>query len=209
MQNDITENQLILIVDDAPKNVQLLGSLLKENCYRVAFVNNGRHALDLITKKAPDLILLDIMMPEMDGFEVCKKLKADEKTRYIPIIFISALNDVNDKVTAFSLGGADYITKPFQSEEILARVKTHLTMRRLYKRLEDKNVQLQKALDENKILQGIIPICANCKKIRDDKGFWKQVEAYISEHSVAQFSHGICPGCVQKLYPELGDTNIK
>jgi response regulator RpfG family c-di-GMP phosphodiesterase len=139
----------------------------------------------------------------MDGYEVCRQLKSEEKTRGIPVIFISALNELEDKVKAFSLGGVDYITKPFQAEEVLARVKTHLTLRNLQKSLEDKNTQLQKALDEIKILQGIIPICANCKKVRDDKGFWNQVETYISKHSEAEFSHSICPPCAKELYPEL------
>ncbi len=196
----------ILIVDDTPENLTVLRQMLAENGYRVRPVLSGETALASIENDLPDLILLDIMMPGIGGYEVCKRLKAGEKTSRIPVIFISALNELDDKVQAFSLGGSDYITKPFQAEEVLARVKTHLSLRRLHKSLEDKNAELQKALDENKILQGIIPICANCKNIRDDKGFWNQVEAYISEHSEARFSHGICPSCVQKLYPELQKT---
>jgi phosphoserine phosphatase RsbU/P len=202
MTHSQNENS-ILIVDDTPENLTLLRQMLTENGYRVRPALNGETALTSIKNDLPDLILLDIMMPGMGGYEVCKRLKSEEKTRRIPIIFISALNELDDKVKAFSLGCADYITKPFQAEEVLARVKTHMTLRSLQKSLEDKNAQLQKALDENKILQGIIPICANCKKVRDDKGYWTQVEAYISEHSEAYFSHGICPTCVKELYPEL------
>jgi PleD family two-component response regulator len=199
----------ILIVDDTPENLTVLRRMLAENGYRVRPALSGETALTSIQNDLPDLILLDIMMPGMGGYEVCKRLKSNEQTRSIPVIFISALNELDDKVKAFSLGGADYITKPFQVEEVLARVKTHVTLRNLHKNLEVKNNQLQKALDENKILQGIIPICANCKNIRDDKGFWNQVEAYISEHSEARFSHGICPACVKKLYPELSGTPKK
>ena len=181
--------------------------MLAEQNYLVRPALNCEIAIKAVNTSSPDLILLDIRMPGMDGYEVCKQLKSEEKTRGIPIIFISALNELEDKVKAFSLGGVDYITKPFQVEEVLARVKTHLTLRNLQKSLEDKNAQLQKALDEIKILQGIIPICANCKKIRDDKGFWNQVEAYISKHSEAKFSHSICPTCAKELYPELTPKN--
>jgi PleD family two-component response regulator len=190
-------------VDDTPDNLTVLRQMLAEQNYMVRPALNGEIAIKAVNMSSPDLILLDIRMPGMDGYEVCKQLKSEEKTRSIPVIFISALNELDDKVKAFSLGGVDYITKPFQAQEVLARVKTHLSLRSLQKSLEDKNTQLQKALDEIKILQGIIPICANCKKVRDDKGFWNQVETYISKHSEVEFSHGICPTCAKELYPGL------
>ncbi len=192
----------ILIVDDTPENLTVLRQMLAEKNYMVRPALNGEIAIKAVNASTPDLILLDIRMPGMDGYEVCEQLKSAENTRRIPVIFISALNELDDKIKAFSLGGVDYITKPFQAEEVLARIKTHLTLRSLQKSLEDKNAQLQKALDEIKILQGIIPICANCKKVRDDNGVWNQVEAYISKHSEAEFSHGICPTCAKELYPE-------
>ena len=196
----------ILIVDDTPDNLTVLRQMLAEQNYMVRPALNGEIAIKAVNMSSPDLILLDIRMPGMDGYEVCKQLKSEEKTSRVPVIFISALNELDDKVKAFSLGGVDYITKPFQAEEVLARVKTHLTLRSLQKSLEDKNTQLQKALDEIKTLQGIIPICANCKKVRDDKGFWNQVEIYISKHSKAEFSHGICPTCAKELYPGLTES---
>jgi len=97
----------------------------------------------------------------------------------------------------------DYITKPVKVEAVLARVNTHLTIRRLQKDLEEKNAQLQEAFDNIKTLKGLIPICANCKKIRDDEGYWHQVEGYIRDHSEAEFTHGICPDCAMTLYPEF------
>ena len=197
------KDKSILVVDDNPDNLRLLSGLLKEHDYKVRLAPNGSRALSTIRKEAPDLVLLDVMMPEMDGFEVCRQLKADDQTAAIPIVFISALNETIDKVKAFTLGGVDYITKPFKVEEVLSRIKIHLTLRFLQRQLEKKNAELQKALDEIKILKGIIPICASCKQIRDDKGFWNQVETYISEHSEARFSHSICPTCVKELYPEL------
>jgi DNA-binding response OmpR family regulator/DNA-binding CsgD family transcriptional regulator len=135
----------ILIVDDTLENLRLLADILTEEGYKVRLASSGAYALTIVQKNQPDLILLDIMMPEMDGYEVCRLLKADEKTRDIPVIFISALDEVFDKMTAFSIGGVDYITKPFHVEEMLARIKTHLTLQRLQQELQQKNQELQTA----------------------------------------------------------------
>lgn len=118
----------ILIVDDTLANLQLLTSILKEEGYKVRPASSGAMALQAIDKKLPDLILLDIKMPEMNGYEVCEKLKSQLHTSDVPIIFISALNDIQDKVKAFDAGGVDYINKPFQVEEVKARVNTHLNL---------------------------------------------------------------------------------
>ncbi len=195
-----SEKSSILIVDDTPANLRLLVGILAEREYKVRPVPEGSLALSAITADPPDLILLDIMMPGMSGYEVCKRLKSDESTCNIPIIFISAKHEVIDKVKAFSLGGVDYITKPFQAEEVLARIETHLTLQSLKKNLEEKNAQLQKALDSIKTLKGLLPICSKCKKIRDDKGYWNQIETYIETYSDALFSHGLCPICVEEMY---------
>ena len=138
----------ILVVDDTPENLQLLVGMLKEKGYKVRPVPSGELALSGARGFPPDLILLDIMMPEMDGYEVCSSLKADERTKDIPVIFISALSDVLDKVKAFGVGGVDYITKPFQMEEVVARVETHLALQRLQKSLQDKNEELAKTNEE-------------------------------------------------------------
>lgn len=142
MTNITSQPSSILVVDDTPANLRLLVDLLKENGYQVRPVPNGNLALAAALARVPDLILLDIMMPEIDGYEVCRRLKAQEKTKDIPVIFISAINEVLDKVKAFGVGGVDYITKPFQVEEVLARVSCHLAIRLLQKSLEVKNVAL-------------------------------------------------------------------
>lgn len=103
----------------------------------------------------------------------------------------------------FSEGGVDYLSKPFQAEEILARVNTHITLYALQRNLEEKNIELEKALDQVEELRGMLPICANCKDIRDDQGYWRKIEEFITNHSKARFSHSICPTCVEILYPEL------
>ncbi len=140
----------ILIVDDTPANLQILTQMLTEQGYQVFPAINGKLALMSVQSTLPDLILLDILMPEMDGYDVCKTLKADERTYDIPVIFISALDDVFDKVKAFSLGGVDYITKPFQREELLARVQTHLKLHRLHHEL----VQSEKMASLGRLVAG-------------------------------------------------------
>ncbi len=201
VENESDSN--ILVVDDNPDNLRLLTGLLSDYHYKVRSASSGQRALATIRKETPDLILLDIMMPGMNGFEVCKELKENEQTADIPVIFISALDEISNKTDAFSVGGVDYITKPFNSQEVLARIKTHLTMRKLVINLQEKNLHLQQALDEIKTLRGIIPICSNCKNIRDDKGYWYQIEVYIKDHSDADFTHGMCQDCAKKLYPDL------
>ena len=129
----------ILLVDDSPANLRLLSQILGEHGYGVRAVTSGPRALASVELTPPDLILLDIRMPEMDGFEVCQQLKANPRTADVPILFISALDDIQDKMRAFSAGGVDYITKPFQLEEVIARVETHLALRRLQRNLQDAN----------------------------------------------------------------------
>ncbi|MCG8549238.1 MAG: response regulator, partial [Desulfobacterales bacterium] len=138
----------ILIVDDIPANLKLLTNLLKVKGYHVRPAPNGRLALRSAEHKSPDLILLDIKMPDMDGYEVCRALKADKKTVEVPVIFISALDESHDKVKGFKAGGVDFITKPFQADEVLARVETHLSFRRLHQQLEKQNEQLQQEISE-------------------------------------------------------------
>jgi signal transduction histidine kinase/DNA-binding response OmpR family regulator len=138
----------ILIVDDCPANLRLLSRMLTERGYKVRAAPSGARALDAAHSTPPDLILLDVMMPEMDGYEVCERLKADAQTHEIPVIFISALDRTEDKVRAFIAGGVDYIPKPFQVEEVAARVETHMALRELQKNLQDKNAQLQQEITE-------------------------------------------------------------
>ena len=135
----------ILVVDDTPANLQVLAGMLKDRGYKVRPVPSGKLALSAAERDPPDLILLDINMPEMNGYEVCEQLKAHESLQEIPVIFISALTEQLDKVKAFAIGGVDYITKPFQMEELHARVETHLRLRRLQTELQETNTRLELA----------------------------------------------------------------
>ncbi|MGD1975249.1 MAG: SpoIIE family protein phosphatase [Desulfobacterales bacterium] len=143
----------ILIVDDETPNLHLLSELLGREGYHVRPANNPQLALDSALGQPPKMILLDVRMPEMDGFEVCRRLKQDERTRDIPILFVSALQDVEDKVRGFEAGGVDYITKPFQEAEVLARVDTHLTIHRLRQEVRTQRDQLEHELETVSKLQ--------------------------------------------------------
>ncbi len=145
----------ILVVDDTPDNLRLLSAMLTERGYKVRQALNGQMALTTVRRIPPDLILLDINMPQINGYDVCSQLKADEQTREIPVIFISALDDVLDKVKAFKVGGGDYITKPFQTEEVLARIENQLNLRRLQKQLTEQNAQLRQMAVREKLLSQI------------------------------------------------------
>jgi two-component system, NtrC family, sensor kinase len=148
-----TNKSNILVVDDTHANLKLLVQILADENYIVRPIPDGAFALSAARAEPPDLILLDIMMPGMSGYEVCEQLKADERTRDIPVIFISAKSEVTDKVKAFSIGGVDYVSKPFQTEEVLARVRTHLSLSTLQKNLEEKNKALSDTLKELKAAQ--------------------------------------------------------
>ena len=135
----------ILIVEDTPANIQTLAAILKERGYQISVAMNGKQALDLLARVQPDLILLDVMMPEMDGFETCRLLKANEKWRQIPVIFLTSKTETADIVKGFELGAVDYLAKPFNAHELLARVNTHLTMDELRRNLAEKNAELARA----------------------------------------------------------------
>lgn len=154
----------LLIVDDTPDNLRLLSSTLTQRGYKVRSVINGAMALMGAQAARPDLIMLDIKMPDIDGYEVCQHLKADQRTRDIPVIFISALDEVVDKVKAFTSGGVDYIQKPFHVEEVLARIENQLMIRRLQTQLQAQQAELQQALDKERALKQQIETMATLEE---------------------------------------------
>ena len=222
MEKPTTRSKL-LIVDDLPENIKVLGNSLQRDEYLISFATSGAQAIDMAMRNELDLILLDIMMPGMDGYEVCERLKAEDRTRHIPIIFITARTDKRDIVRGFEAGAVDYITKPFNVAELIARVQTHLDLRHskhtiqnqaeelawTNKRLMKKNQKLEQALAEIETLKGLLPVCSNCRKIRksnsDSKkqSSWVSLESYLHENTAAEVTHSICPQCMANLYPDL------
>ena len=173
---------LILIVEDNPKNIQFLGNLLMPHQYEIGVAQNGAAALAFLKERVPDLILLDVMMPEMDGYAFCREIKSNLALSHIPVIFLTAKSESDDIVKGFEVGGTDYVTKPFIAAELMARIKTQL---------------------EIKQLRNLIPICSYCRKVRDDEGLWRRLEEYIDSHTHTKFSHGICKECAEKHFPEM------
>ena len=158
MRTPSPDQKEILIVDDTQANLLVLSQMLSEQGYKVRAATSGRRALASVEANPPHIILLDIKMPGMTGYEVCERLKADPQTHDIPIIFISALDEVQDKVKAFTVGGVDYVTKPFQFEEVLARVRTHLTLRELQVQLQRANRRFEQELAlAGKIQRSLLP----------------------------------------------------
>jgi two-component system, cell cycle sensor histidine kinase and response regulator CckA len=147
-------NGLILLVDDTEQNLEVLGNILSENQYDLAIATNGIEAIDLVHSKIPDLILMDIMMPEMDGIETCQRLKQNDRTKNIPVIFLTAKVEAEDILKGFLVGGIDYITKPFRKEELLARVSTHVKLQKTQKALSDSEKKLRNLVDNSE--DGII-----------------------------------------------------
>lgn len=205
----------ILIVDDSPEQHTVLRSILgKAGHTDILSADSAKSASSFLNLDGPkpnrqvDLILMDVLMPGQDGVETCRQIKNCAHLRDIPVIMVTAKNDLSNLQAAFAAGAIDYINKPVQSIELLARTSSALALKQETDRrkaheleLQRSNEELQRALREVKVLRGLIPICASCKKIRNDGGFWQQLEEYLSEHSEAEFSHGLCQPCIRKLYP--------
>lgn len=205
MENATDKKAVVMIVDDEPINVMIAEKILQKNGYQTVTANHGRAALDKLETVEVDLILLDLMMPDMNGFEVCEKLAERENTKDLPVIFLTAVTDKESIIKGFQVGGKDYLTKPFNTPELVARVKTHVDLKVARDSQEKLIKELKSALDEIKTLSGLLPICSHCKKIRDDSGYWLGVEHYIAARSDAQFSHGICPDCMREFYPKVAE----
>ena len=189
----------ILAVDDEPMVRQVLENHLCSAGYQVLTASSGAEALEILERQRVDLVLLDVMMPKMSGYEVCRTVRRTRPIEELPILFLSAMQRSEDRVAGLDQGGNDFLAKPIAKAELLSRVVTHLELLEAQRRKEREVVSLR----------GLLPICVRCKKIRDDEGLWNQIEAYVSQHSEAEFSHGICPGCVEELYPGLLDDEDK
>lgn len=192
----------IIVADDDPVSRKILDNSLRAWGYEPVVVRNGEEAWEQISeRKSPTLMILDWMMPAPDGPELCRRIRPIKELEGSYIILLTSREGSDDLVEGLEAGADDYVTKPFRPEELRARIAVGVRMVELQTKLAARVTELRHALDEVQQLQGLIPICAYCKRIRDDSNFWQAVESYVGERSGAEFSHGICPDC--------HDTHVK
>ena len=195
----------ILVTDDDPTILLLTCSVLTKAGYEVLEAKNGKECLEMMKAHHPDLVLLDVMLPDINGDRVCRHIKADPILQDTFVILASGIQISSEhQAKGLNIGADGYIVKPISNKELVARVQAMERIKRAEDSLREKEQQqekliakLQEALAEIKTLKGFIPICASCKKIRDDEGYWNQLEAYISKRTDAVFSHGMCPDCAK------------
>jgi len=200
----------ILIAEDDFTSRTVLTAVLKKQDHEVTATVNGAEAWQALQQPdAPKLAILDWMMPEMDGLEVVRRVRALQTDRPPYIIMLTTKGEKADIIAGLEAGANDYLAKPFDPGELRARIEVGRRMVEIQAALASKIAELRQALDQIKTLRGIVPICANCKKIRDDQGYWNQVEVYVRDHTEAEFSHSICPDCVKELYPEFVHDKTK
>lgn len=193
----------ILIADDDRTSCMMLQATLKKMNYEVILVDNGLQAWNILRNRPPILALLDWNMPGMEGVEICRKL-SQITTRNIPYrILITSRDSKKDVIYGLQSGAHDYITKPFDLDELLARINVGRRMIQLDIDLAKRVEELEQTLKHVKTLQGLLPICMHCHKIRNDQESWERIENYLAKHSEVQFSHGICPACAETYYSDL------
>ncbi|MEI6083685.1 MAG: response regulator transcription factor [Verrucomicrobiota bacterium] len=186
----------ILIAEDDAISLRVLESALTKWGHEVTAVTTGTAAYEaLLQPDAPQLAILDWMMPELDGVEVCSRIRPARADRFLYIILLTARGQKADIVAGLEAGADDYLVKPFDREELRARLNAGIRIVDLQAQLTDRVHQLEDALQRVHELQGLLPICCYCKKVRDDQNYWHEVESYIGERSGTMFSHGICPTC--------------
>ena len=200
----------ILVAEDDSVTRRLLESTLGRLGWDVIPTADGTaawHALETLRgKDAPELVILDWMMPGMDGIEICRKLRTTPGFELIYIILLTSRGEKEDLAMGLMAGANDYITKPFHPAELESRVRVGLRMVKLQTSLAVRIQELEEALSEVKRLQGLLPICSYCKKVRNEENYWQQVESYLSSHSDVKLTHGVCPDCYARMMKELDET---
>jgi DNA-binding response OmpR family regulator len=235
-------NVVILIAEDSHTQAAHLKHTLEKNNYRVVVTYDGKEALKYIKERKPTIVISDVLMPGIDGYELCRKIKSDRSLRHIPVILLTQLSDPRDIIRGLECAADHFITKPYNEDFLLSHIQYVLVNKELRKNamaemgieiffagqkhfitsdrmqildllfstyeavlhknneLEKTNDELKKSLETIQKLKGLIPICSHCKKIRNDNGYWQQLEVYIREHSDAEFTHGLCPDCEKDIY---------
>ena len=200
----------ILVAEDDSVSRQMLTVLLGRLGYEVLAVQDGNEAWATLQQKdAPDLAILDWIMPGHDGIDVCRLARETPETSRKYLILLTAKSEKDDIVTGLNAGANDYVTKPFDEKELLARVRVGERMIHLENQLQNRVDELEHAMAHIKTLQGILPICMFCHRIRHDEESWQRIEKYIMENSDAQISHGLCPDCFEQHYPDLYQKSLE
>ncbi len=207
----------ILVAEDDATTRAVLASQLEMMGQEAALVVDGLEALDMLLRDdAPQLAILDWMMPGLDGIEVCRRVKQQITERYVYVMMLTAKDRHEDLLQGFEAGVDDFLRKPVHPAELRCRIAAGQKIVSFDQKLRNQNKQLLKvmgqqeqtitelkeAMEHIRTLQGLLPVCSLCKKVRDDKGYWNQIETYLSEHADIRVTHGLCPDCAQKLYPE-------
>lgn len=198
----------VLYAEDDSFTMNSILSMLKKKVQKIATATNGKEGIEVFNQSPTDLIITDIKMPEMDGLSMCREIKG--RRPQTQIIVTTAYSDLAYMLEAIDIGINQYVLKPIDMSRLyLAIDKCYETinlqrqLQRYYEEREALLKELQESLQKIKTLRGLVPICSSCKKVRDDKGYWEQIEAYIASHSDAEFTHCLCPECLQKLYPQF------
>jgi CheY-like chemotaxis protein len=195
----------VLVADDESVSRTIVAAMLRKSGYEVRVATDGEQAWAALQQPdAPPLAILDWMMPGLDGPEICRRLRTRDTATPPYVILLTSRDAADDIVAGLRAGADDYVTKPPNEEELIARVSVGARVVALQRTLADRVHRLEEALSKVKQLQGLLPICSYCKRIRDDQNYWQQVESYISLHSGVQFSHSYCPECFdQHVKPQL------
>ena len=201
----------VLIAEDDMVSRRVLAATLDKFGYEVVIATNGAEAWDALQRAdAPRLAILDWMMPGVDGLELCRRVRALSTSTPPYLILLTAKSGKEDVVTGLDAGANDYLTKPFDRAELRARVQVGAQVLELQKHLAARVCELEAALSQVKQLQGLLPICSYCKKIRDEQNYWHRIESYISDHAEVEFSHGVCPACyTDVVQPQLQQISVE
>ena len=190
----------ILIAEDDPLAQRVVKDELSSHGYDVLTSADGREAWQIMSRDdGPAIAVLDWMLPSIEGIDVCRMVRKERKADPIYIILLTAKGKREEIIEGLQAGADDYVTKPFDVEELFARVQVGQRILGLQHALADRVAELEASMSREKHLRGLLPMCSYCKKVRDDDNYWQQVEQYISKHSDAEFSHGVCPECYESI----------
>ena len=197
----------ILVVDDEEPVLHYLSKRLQKHNYHVETCLSGEEALEKTKTGNFDLVILDIVLPGINGYEVCRRLKSEGKTSGAMVLMLSVKTSLEEKLEGYQVEADDYITKPYEPEELLAKVRILVRLKRALDERDRLIRELEEAAGKIRTLCGLLPICASCKRIRNDRGDWQRIEDFVQQHCPAEFSHSICPDCFSKLYAEYQEPD--